>query len=187
MSKQILIISFSSRKDGNCDSICKYIEEIDPKYTESFLFSENSITACGRCAYECFIDNKMCPYFDDPEDGLLRQLCLSDQVYFIVPNYCDYPCSNFFIFNERSQVFFQGNPERLDQYEAIPKKFIVVSGSESENFRAAFRYHVNDEPEILFLSAKRFGKKSLAGDIITSIEVRAAINEFVTPKDQELD
>ena len=43
----------------------------------------------------------------------------SDLSYFIVPNYCDYPCANFFIFNERSQCFFQHHPELRPLKEII--------------------------------------------------------------------
>ena len=186
MCKNVLIVSFSGRKNGNCNQISDFIQKSVPD-AEIFRFSENPIRPCGECAYECFEDNRMCPHIDDGEYGLLERICLSDLVYFVVPNYCDYPCANFFIFNERSQVYFQSYRERLLAYEAVPKKFIVVSNSDSPNFAAAFDYHCAAEPEILYLSAKKYGQNSIDGDLLTAIEVRAAINRFVEPEDLELD
>lgn len=186
MDKNVLIISFSGRKNGNCDQISEFIRK-GLGDAEIFRFSESPVHPCGECACECFEDNRMCPHIDDGEYGLLERICLSDLVYFVVPNYCDYPCANFFIFNERSQVYFQGYRERLLEYEAIPKKFIVISNSDSPNFAAAFDYHCASEPEILYLSPKKYGKNSIAGDLLTAIEARAAINRFIEPEDLELD
>lgn len=187
MTKRVLIISFSSKKSGNCEQISDFIQKSLDAEAEVFRFSENQIHACGDCRYQCFDDSRLCPHYEDPEFGLLRSICLSDMVYFVVPNYCDYPCSNFFVFNERSKVFFQGYRERLLEYERIPKRFIVVSNSESPNFAAAFDYHCVDTPEILYLSAKKYGKNSLDGDLLTAIEARAAINRFIEPQNLELD
>lgn len=39
-------------------------------------------------------------------------------VYFSLPNYCNYPCANFFIFNERSQCYFQRQPKLLHSMRA---------------------------------------------------------------------
>lgn len=179
MTKRVLIISFSNKKSGNCEQISELIQENLDAETEIFRFSENPIHACGHCRYQCFDDNRCCPYYDDPEFGLLRSVCLSDLVYFVVPNYCDYPCANFFIFNERSQVYFQGYRERLMEYEAIPKRFIVVSDSESGNFATAFDYHCEGTPEILYVSAKKYGKHSIAGDILKSQQARMDILKFI--------
>lgn len=168
MSKRTLILSFSGRKQGNCEQISEFIAKNLPGETEIFRFSENPVKPCGDCRCQCFDDNLMCPHISDPEYGLLEQMMISDEVYFVVPNHCDYPCANFFIFNERSQVFFQGYPNRLMEYESIPKKFIVVSNSESENFFHAFDYHCSGEPEIHFLSARKYGLRSISGNILTS-------------------
>ena len=50
----------------------------------------------------------------------------SEMVYFELPNYCDYPCANYFIFNECSQCFFQRKPDLLEAYLTIPKRSIVI-------------------------------------------------------------
>lgn len=97
--------------------------------------------------------------------------------YFVVPNYCDYPCANFFIFNERRQCYFQNHPELEDRYLNIPKKFIVVNNTGQNHFQEVFAQHVV-KPEILFLSAMYYGKVSIQGDIITSEDAKRDLAAF---------
>lgn len=176
----ISIISFSSRAGGNCQSIARKIRALAPDGSYSFFdFSEFHISGCGGCRLECFQDRMACPYIGDREFEMLDRICSSDLCYFIVPNYCDYPCSNFFIFNERSQCYFQGHPELLTCYEQVPKKFIVVSNTGKEQFQAAFRQHTDREPDILFLSARSYGKVSIAGDLMTSARAVEDLGDFL--------
>lgn len=119
------------------------------------------------------------------EIELLRQISEANTAYFVVPNYCDHPNANFYIFNERSNCWFQNHPQRLEQYLKVRKKFLVVSGMKSDSFLRAFEQHTDDSPEILFLSARRFGSgSSIAGDLMESEEAKAAILAFLkkTPK-----
>lgn len=74
----------------------------------------------------------------------------------------------------------QGRPELLDQYGAVRKKFIVVSNTGQDNFTAAFRCHTGDAPpDVLFLSARRFGKVSIHGDLMDSPEARDTVLHFI--------
>lgn len=173
------IVSFSSRKNGNCSNIA---ERIKSKLlnSEVYSFADFHISPCRDCCYECFRSREACPHFDDMEYRLLDAVCRSEAAYFIVPNYCDYPCANFFIFNERSQCYFQGHPKLLEQYLNVPKKFVVVSNSVSGNFRAAFTQHSAGEPELLFLSTKKFGKSSISGDLLDSDEACVQLRDFIT-------
>lgn len=168
MNNQVLILSFSGRKHGNSEQISEFIAQNTAGETQIFRFSGNPIHPCGDCRCQCFDDNLMCPHIDDAEYGLLERILLSDLVYFVVPNHCDYPCANFFIFNERSQVYFQGYPNRLMAYKAIPKKFVVISNSETENFSKAFAQHCENKPEIFYISAKNYNANSIAANILTS-------------------
>ena len=118
----ILIISFSARQDGNCDGISRMIREHYDHSCTVFRFSQQQIHPCGGCRYECFGKETTCPYIADPEYGLLDAICNHDLTYFVIPNYCDYPCANYFIFNERSQCYFQHKPERLDRFINVKKK-----------------------------------------------------------------
>lgn len=171
------IVVFSSRKCGNCEHIAQYIKENLIHNCDIFYFSEHSIVPCGQCRYECF--DSFCPHANDGEVGLLENICRSDKTIFVLPNYCDYPCANFFIFNERSNGFFQGQAERLEQYLRVPKKFIVVSGSQSEHFMEAFWQHSDREPEILFLSAKACGTTSIGTVLMQSELAQNLVKEFI--------
>lgn len=173
----VCIISFSSRKNGNCGQIAAYLLSLH-KDAGLYDFADFSIHPCGGCAYECFDRAGQCPFMGDREYELYEAILRSARTYYIMPNYCDYPCANFFIFNERSQCFFQGHPGRLEAYCRIPKKFIVVSNTNERNFREILAYHVEGEPEILFLSARKYGRVSIAGDLMTSGEAAARIGAF---------
>ncbi len=177
---KLCVVSFSSRKGGNCQSIAQKILEFTPEAAHSFFdFSQFRISGCGACSLECFQDRMACPYIGDREFEMLDRICNSDLCYFIVPNYCDYPCANFFIFNERSQCYFQNHPELLTRYERVPKKFIVVSNTGKKQFQTAFCQHTDKKPDILFLSAKSYGKVSIAGDLMTSPQAVADVRDFL--------
>ena len=105
----------------------------------------------------------------------------SDLAYFILPNYCDYPCANYFIFNERSQCYFQGSDYLLLQYLGVKKKFIAVSNTNQANFLIAFEYQINEgeKPDALFLSAKRYGKRSIDGNLTDSLNALTDIENFI--------
>jgi len=179
MEKHAIIVSFSSKIGGNCDQICDYIRSICAYPVKTYRFIDFFIHPCGGCSYECFADNRSCPYIDDMEYRILEDICASSITYFVLPNYCNYPCAHFFTFNERSQCFFQNHTARLDTYLNVPKQFIVVSNTGKENFIEAMRQHTNDEPDILFLSAKHYGKVSIKGTIMESEAAKADIRNFL--------
>lgn len=97
------MISFSSRADGNCAAIADCVQEtLGGEGLTRFDFSRLSVHGCGACHCECFRQREACPYFADDAFRLNEAAALADRAVFIVPNYCDFPCSNFFLFNERS-------------------------------------------------------------------------------------
>ena len=178
------VISFSGRRDGNCSAVAQSVRDAlsGRDSVQYFDCSALALTPCGGCGGECFQARERCPYFDDPVFGMYDAVTRSSMSYFVVPNYCDYPCANFFLFNERSQCYFQGRPELLEQYERAPKKFIVVSNTGRDNFITAFQYHTGDAPpDVLFLSARRFGKVSIRGDLMGSPDARAEVLRFINP------
>ena len=176
----ISIVSFSGRAGGNCGGIAAGLAGHWGDRAQVFDFSALEIAPCGRCGYECFQARESCPYFADPEFGLCEAIAGSALACFIIPNYCDYPCANFFIFNERGQCYFQRHPELLERYERAAKKFIVVSNTGQDNFTTAFQYHTGDAPpEVLFLSARRFGRVSIRGDLLDAPEARDAVLRFM--------
>ena len=173
----MVIVSFSGRKNGNCEQISRFVASLtDGKV---FSFADFSIEPCGKCEYECFKERVSCPFIGDMEVNVLEAITQSDKACFVIPNYCDYPNANFFIFNERSQCFFQGRPDVLEAYLKVPKKVVVVSNTGEENFRKAMEYQAEEETEFLFLAAKEFGKKSIDGDLMSSEAVRERIRKFL--------
>ncbi len=170
------IISFSGRENGNCNSIGKMLHQ---QIEDSIFydFSKFILNPCGNCHLECF-EQKQCPFIQDDTYSIYNSILQCDIAYFIVPNYCDYPCANFFIFNERSCCVFQHHPELLEKYLKIKKKFIVISNTDQKNFQQAFLYH-SDTPDILFLSAKKYNKISIHGDLLESDRVVKEIMDFI--------
>ena len=131
---KISIISFSGRANGNCSQIADYLNELHQGEATIYRFSDFSISACGNCNHECMAGNS-CPHIDDMEVTLQEATANSDMTYFIVPNYCGYPCSNFFVFNERCVCWTWGRQDRVDAYNNAQKKAIIVSNSGADNFK----------------------------------------------------
>ncbi len=180
---KISIISFSGRRGGNCESILDFLEKKLSKVNEVKCIRQLDLNPCGRCNYECFEQRTKCPFLDDDTVGVYDLICDSELAYYVVPNYCDYPNAYFFMFNERGQCYFQGHEDLLQKYRGIRKKFVIVSNTGVENFNKAFMYHVSDNAEanILCLSAKRFNKRSITGDLLDSPEARRILAAFMNP------
>lgn len=89
----------------------------------------------------------------------MNAIMASDLVYFILPNYCGFPCASYFAFNERSVGFFNEDKSVLNRYLIVPKRFVIVSNTESQTFVEAMQQQVSDEPEILYLKSRNYGKK----------------------------
>ena len=176
------VISFSSRADGNCAAIAGCVQEtLGAEGLTRFDFSGLSVHGCGACHCECFRQREACPYFADDAFRLNEAAALADRAVFIVPNYCDFPCSNFFLFNERSQCCFNGHAELADRYLAVPKKFIVVSNTGRENFSGGVPGPCADRNGAGCLLPARGGyhRISLDGDLMTCEPARAAVRDFL--------
>jgi len=177
------IINFSGRKNGNCHDIAKLIERAKSAGNEVRLyeFCDINVSPCGKCNYECFDKNTNCPYIADGIYSMYDSICSAELAYYVVPNYCDYPCANFFIFNERSQCYFQNRYDLLGRYLQVSKKFIVVSNTEQENFNLAFKYHLTEDMDVdaLFLLPKAFDKDSIKGNLVDSAEVKGVVRKFI--------
>lgn len=178
---KITIVNFSGRKDGSCREISRVIAASHPEdETAVFDFCDIKLEPCGRCEYDCFSPEKQCPYQRDGVYDMYDRITQSELAYFILPNYCDYPNANYFIFNERSQCYFQHREQLLDEYLSVKKRFVVVSNTQKQNFITALSYQISEgeSPDILFLSAKAYQKSSVAGDLMTSSEAKNAVEMF---------
>lgn len=152
MSKNITLIQFSSRKEGNCSAIAKHIKNYyAADNVSSFVIDANIAQPCNNCDYECLMPGKECPGLNDALQKIMDTICSSDLAYFIVPNFCGYPCANYFAFNERSVGYFNMNRELMQKYMAVPKRFVIVSNSEGDSFKNAMMQQVDGNPDMLYL------------------------------------
>lgn len=176
----IVVVNFSSRKDGNCYQISGVVKKhYKEKKVKIFNFYENTYISCGHCDYECF--KKKCKVSDGINE-IFKAIVQSEETIFVVPNYCDYPNSNYFLFNERSCGFFNGNKDLMNRYLNIPKKFIVVSNSCNNNFKTAFSYHLANEenPNILYFNSKKFSQNPLDGKLMSNKEAEHLVYDFLS-------
>ena len=176
-----LVINFSGRLNGNCENVAKVIKEtFDFDEVEIIHFNNINISPCTSCNYECFENKENCPYINDEILKIYHKILNSDFVYYIIPNYCGYPCANFFIFNERSVCVFSKNRELLNDYLQKSKKFIVISSSNQENFKNILQYQTTMAPDILFLSAREFNQKSIDGKLMDNEDAKNQLIEFLS-------
>lgn len=176
----IVVVNFSSRKDGNCYQISGVVKKhYKEKKVKIFNFHENTYHSCGHCDYECF--KKKCKIGDGINE-IFKAIVQSEETIFVVPNYCDYPNSNFFLFNERSCGFFNGNKDLMNRYLNIPKKFIVVSNSCNNSFKTAFSYHLSSDetPNILYFNSKKFDQNPLDGKLMSNKEAEHLVYDFLS-------
>ena len=177
MNKLVTILSFSGRDHGNCAAVSAHLKS---RYTDSATYTVD-LQPCGNCDYECLRDGNICPRLDPKQSEIMDSVCRSDLVYFIVPNYCGYPCANYFAFNERSVGYFNQDRSKMEQYMNVPKRFIIISNT--EGFETMMQQQTNDQPDILYLKSAKYGKRSIAGDILGSDAARADLNEFLARDD----
>lgn len=180
MNKNVTILSFSERNSGNCAAISRFLEHYYMQTNvRSYTIDSKNFAPCGGCDYECLKPNSVCPRLTQPQHEVMDRICCDDLVYFIVPNYCGYPCANYFAFNERSVGYFNLNRNRMDQYMSVPKRFIVVSNTAGDPFRAAMSQQTAKEPDILYLQSSKYHKRSIAGDLLESEAVKADLEAFL--------
>jgi len=168
-----LVVSFSGRQDGNCAGIGELAARMLD--AEHVRFADLCAQPCGECGCECLRGGKCSK--DDGVSALYEKICSAQECVFVLPNYADFPCANYFIFNERGTGYFGGSEQRLEKYMSVPKKAIVISGTEEENFRRALAYQA-DKMEFLFLRAKDFGQRSTDGALAKDARVQAKVKDF---------
>lgn len=180
MLKNIVLIQFSSREKGNCSAIAEQMKAYYKSDTvSSYVIDANTVQPCNNCVYECLTPGKQCPNLTPAFKKVMDSVCNADLAYYIVPNYCGYPCSNYFAFNERSVGYFNMDRELLNKYMTVPKRFIIVSNSEGVNFINAMQQQVNTEPEILYLKTSKYAKRSTAGNLMESEAAKADLEAFL--------
>ena len=109
----------------------------------------------------------------------MDSVCDSDVAYIIVPNFCGYPCTNYFAYNERMVGYFNMDRERNGKYLGVKKLFVVVSNTEGDNFRNALQQQTKEEPKIMYMKTGKYKKRSTAGDIMDSEDAAADLRAFL--------
>ena len=176
-----LVINFSGRENGNCDNISKAIQEMfHMDEVEIVSFNHLNVQPCTKCNYECFENKEKCPFYNDEIKDLYNKILETDFAYYVIPNYCGYPCANFFIFNERSVCVFSKEKELLNEYLQKSKKFIVVSSSNQDNFKNILQYQTVMAPDILFLNSREFNQRSIEGKLMENDEAKNKLIEFLS-------
>ena len=178
--RKITLLRFSHRQAGNCAAIAAYIRASLPAgMVSEFVMDGESCKPCQGCDYQCLRGEGECPHQDGAYFDALNAIMSSDLVYFVLPNYCGFPCASYFAFNERSVGFFHGDKAILESYLAVPKRFIIVSNTKSPFFTEAMQQQTAVEPEILYVKSSDYEKKSICGDILTSEQARTDLDTFV--------
>lgn len=101
----------------------------------------------------------------------------SSVVYFVIPNYCGFPCANYFAFNERSVGYFDLDNSKLEIYLNVPKRFIIISNS--EGFEDAMQQQTKEQPDIMYLKSRKYQKQSIAGDLLDSEAAKTDLHKFL--------
>lgn len=183
MSKKVVLIQFSSRQKGNCKAISEVIREFYREdVVQTYIVDACNMSTCSNCDYECLTPGKTCPNLTQEQSQLYTDICNADITYMIVPNYCGYPCANYFAFNERSVGYFNQDRALMGKYMNAKKRFIVVSNTEGANFENALKQQ-SKEPEILYLKTGKYGKRSTAGDLMESEDAKADLVTFLISGD----
>lgn len=172
-----IIVSYSGRKDGNCDTIAKYISSKD----DLILFMrEISTQPCANCDYECMSDQ--CRYHGDGIYSFFEKLSQADKIFYIIPMYCGNPSALYFIMNERCQYWFMQNES---QYEKILKKLYVIgvygNAEDSPDFLNFFSKQYNFEnvkEHVLGLERHKYNQK-MKDLLLNEDDVKIKLNEFI--------
>lgn len=176
--KNITILNFSSRNDGNCAHIAQHIEVRNADTLVYTYVIDQRISPCNNCDYECLQPGVKCPNVSQYQEQIMNSILNSDMVYMIVPNYCGFPCANFLAFNERSVGFFNLDRGLMQRYMAVRKRFIIVSNTENEVFQKAMEQQ-SKSVEVLYLKTSKYGKRSTAGDLLDSAEAVADLDAYL--------
>ena len=180
-----LFISFSARKDGNCDDVAKHLakEEDDIIY-----FRDLNVHGCSNCDYECF-DN-CCKYHNDGIYNLYKKLNNYQKIVLIVPMYCGNPSSLYFIFNERCQDYFMHNE---DKYENLIKRLFIIGiygdSKNSPDFIPCFEKWFNGTKytnHVLGVERHNYNLK-LKDSILEVDELKTIIGVFINPTKAKIE
>lgn len=179
----ILAITFSSRKNGNCTRCAQYCLDkfkIVGHTVELINIFDFNIQGCGLCNYDCFYGNG-CLIKDDTLK--VYEKCFNaDKIIFAIPTYCGNLSSAYFKFWERTQGVFKDN-HKYEKDFLSKINFIIIGNLTSGGDMAAHEglysfVNRNFYPETIILSSREYNKKSINGDLVDSLEVVHKLDNF---------
>lgn len=180
MSKKIVLIRFSSREFGNCSGVAQYLESYHINDTvQNFKIDHTIVQPCGGCDYECLKPNSACAGVTVQQRQLMDEICHADLVYYIIPNYCGFPPASCYAFNERSVGYFNKNRDLMSKYRSVPKKFIIISNTEGQNFESLIKSQVVGNPDLIYLKTSKYKVQSTAGNLMDSAEATSDLKAFL--------
>jgi len=176
----ITIVNFSGKNGfGNCSRIADYIFE---KYKKKNVinvikYSDYSVLPCGKCDYTCLEPDVYNCDFEDETSKIYKIIGKCDIAFLLVPIYSDYPCSNYFIFRERSQAI--ANDEIFNLYCNTQKCFIFIANTGKKNLLNIVETEPGINNQYIILSTHDFGTKGYNGDLIESDECKSQLENFI--------
>lgn len=176
----MICLNFSGRiTNGNGREICNVVKEQFKTNVHIFNISNFNMHPCNKCSYEC-LQKLNCPYESDDAKKLYDTLLAADIILFIIPIFGDYPCSNYFIFRERMQSYF--NEANYERYEKIRKKFMVIGNTGYENVVSIIKndYNISKTNDFLFLSSNDVHTKSVLGNLMNYPIMKEKVINFVS-------
>ena len=60
----------------------------------------------------------------------------------------------------------------------IKKKFIIISNTEDDTFMNEM-YQQANEPNVLYMKTSKYGKRSIAGDLLDSADAKSDLCNFI--------
>ena len=140
MSEKILILCGSPRKNGNTNTVVKWVEkgaadagaEVECIDVVRLHYKTQGCIGCMACQssdkYECVIN--------DDATAILKRITEFDVVVFATPVYCCGPTAQLKIFTDRMYSLFKFNPETNEFIHNFTGKTLVLiatAGSEYDN------------------------------------------------------
>jgi len=177
--EKVVILVFSGKLRGNCSSIADYICKHNNRTNTRIIRMHNFFKPCGDCGYECLQPEKQCPVINQEALEILEAICECELVYYIIPNYCGVPCANYYAFNERLVGWFNGDRAKMQRYKSVRKRFVFISNTENDAFQQVAAQHSNEKNDVLYLASRKYGKQSIAGDLLDSDAAKADLELFL--------
>ena len=182
--KNIVILNFSGRENGNCASVAGVLKELHNGTNVHDVRVSDKFRPCTGCDYECLRIGGKCPAMDPEVEAIMERVCDSDIAYYVIPNYCGVPCANYYAFNERSVGWFDGSKVKMDRYLLANKRFVFITNSMSDAFRDVIKHQCTGTAEVLQLASRKYSKRSIDGDILDSEIAVDELTQFVRVSDR---